>query len=118
MGNDIFGRLSLYWWGGLSTRTWQWLHRVEKLADDRRQSSQDDPNIQRKRNVARVKDIHLDHLAERCPVFTVDLPQSRETGQSIYARALFRRIAFKFTNGARSRPDQTHFPLQDIEDLR
>src|SRR5436189_4949585 len=51
MGDDMFGRLSLYRRGGLSTRTGQGLHRVDKLADDRGQSSQDERYSQRKRNV-------------------------------------------------------------------
>src|SRR4030095_8132068 len=68
--------------------------------------------------VTRVRDIHLDHLAECCPVFTVDLPEPSEAGQGVYARPLFRRITFKFPDGARSRSDQTHFSLQYIEDLR
>src|SRR5438874_2017263 len=61
--------------------------------------------------------IHLDHFAESCPVFAVDLPEAGEARQGVYSRALFRRITFKFNNGARSRSHQTHFSLQHIEDL-
>src|SRR4029079_16194089 len=74
MGRGFWLRLSFYRWGGLSTRTWQGLHRVEKLTDDRRQSSSDELQGNCKGNAERVKDIHLDHLAEGCPVFAIDLP--------------------------------------------
>src|SRR4029077_7033025 len=117
MGDDIFGRLSLYRRGWLSAGTRRWLHRLGKLADDRRQSAQDDLKVQSKGNVARVKDIHLDHLAERCPVLAIDLPQSGEAWEGVCTRALFRCITVKFTTRARSRSDQTHFSLQHIEDL-
>lgn len=39
-------RLSFYWWGTLTSRTWQWLHKVEKLTKDRRQRLQDDLKVQ------------------------------------------------------------------------
>ena len=45
-GSGILLRLNFYWRGWLSAGTCQWLHRVEKLAEDRRRSSQDDLKVQ------------------------------------------------------------------------
>lgn len=46
IGRGFLLRLSFYWWGGLTARTWQWLHKVEKLTKDRRQRLQDDLKVQ------------------------------------------------------------------------
>src|SRR5205814_1975095 len=117
MGDDIFDGLSVYWRSGFSLGMRQRSRGVGKLPKDRGQGSQDNFEIQRKGYIARVKDIHLNHLTEGRLVFAVDLPKSGHAGQSVNPGALFRCVALEFADGAGSWSDETHFSLQHIEDL-
>src|SRR5207247_3369403 len=75
--------------------------------------------IEPKRLIADVMQIHAHHLVKGCPAATIDLPFSRDSRpRSHNPSPVPQRIVVDFVTYGRARTDQRHVTLEDIDELR
>src|SRR5215510_13384514 len=84
----------------------------------RRQCFENDLQIEPERPILNVEDVELYHLFERKAITTADLPEPCQSGLYIQPLTMPGFVAFDFVWNRRTGTDQTHFPLEDVEDLR
>src|SRR2546423_1212249 len=117
IGDDIIDRRICHCWRRVCACTWHRSPHVKELNGNGGEGPNDNGQIHPQSDVFGVKNIHIDHLPESRPVFSVHLPETGEAGQCINSLTILGRIELKFANGAGTRSHHAHFAAHDIEEL-